>query len=119
MATLSTKAIHQLGRALGDRGLGEEVATVLQKAASAAETAQGSTLWAVANAITATAVSQTTDFGSLRVGDKVVMIPAVAGNADFIGPIAVLGDLGQAAVVGNLYLVLRPLTLPADVQIRW
>ncbi len=60
----------------------------------------------VAGAIVATATSQTTDFGSLLVGDKVAMIPATAGNADFI-TIATAGDLGQAAVVGNLYIVLR------------
>ncbi len=61
----------------------------------------------VAAMIVASAVSQTTDFGALKVGDLVVMIPATAGNADFIGPIATAGDLGQAAVVGNLYQVWR------------
>lgn len=60
----------------------------------------------VAGAIVATNVSQTTDFGSVLVGDKVAMVPATAGNADFI-TIATAGDLGQAAVVGNLYIVLR------------
>lgn len=61
----------------------------------------------IAAMIVATAVSQTTDFGALKVGDLVVMIPATAGSADFIGPIAVAGDVGQAAVVGNLYMVFR------------
>lgn len=61
--------------------------------------------------IVATAVSQTTDFGALQVGDLVIMIPATAGSADFIGPIATAGDLGQAAVVGNLYMVFRPVTI--------
>lgn len=61
----------------------------------------------IAAAITATAVSQTTDFGALAVGDLVVMIPATAGNADFIGPVATAGTLGQAAVIGNLYIALR------------
>jgi len=60
----------------------------------------------VAGAIVATDVSRTVDFGSLLVGDKVAMIPATAGNADFI-TIATAGDLGQAAVVGNMYIVLR------------
>jgi len=60
----------------------------------------------VAAAIVATSTSQTTDFGSLLVGDKVAMIPAIAGNADFI-TIATAGNLGQAAVVNNLYIVLR------------
>lgn len=57
--------------------------------------------------IVATSTSQTTDFGALQVGDLVVMIPATAGSADFIGPIAVAGTLGQAAVIGNLYMVFR------------
>ena len=64
----------------------------------------------VAAAIVATSTSQTTDFGVLLTTDKVVMIPATAGNADFITPSAT-GNLGQAAVVGNLYLVLRAVTL--------
>jgi hypothetical protein len=60
----------------------------------------------VAGAIVATNVSQTVDFGTVLVGDKVAMIPATAGNADFI-TIATAGNLGQAAVVNNLYIVLR------------
>ena len=60
----------------------------------------------VAGAIVATNVSQTVDFGTVLVGDKVAMIPATAGSADFI-TIATAGTLGQAAVVGNLYIVLR------------
>lgn len=60
----------------------------------------------VAAAIVATSTSQTTDFGVLLTTDKVVMIPATAGSADFITPSAT-GTLGQAAVVGNLYIVLR------------
>lgn len=60
----------------------------------------------VAATIVATSTSQTTDFAALLTTDKVVMIPATAGSADFITPSAT-GTLGQAAVVGNLYLVLR------------
>jgi len=64
----------------------------------------------VAAAIVATSTSQTTDFGVLLTTDKVVMIPATAGSADFITPNAT-GTLGQSAIVGNLYLVLRAVTL--------
>lgn len=64
----------------------------------------------VAAAIVATSTSQTTDFGILLTTDKVIMIPATAGSADFITPSAT-GTLGQSAVVGNLYLVLRAVTL--------
>ncbi len=71
----------------------------------------------VAGAIVATAVSQTTDFASLAVGDRVLMIPATAGNADLI-TITVAGDLGQAAVIGNIYVVLRTFTAPAGSTVK-
>jgi hypothetical protein len=54
----------------------------------------------------ATNVSQTVDFAALAVGDKVVHIPAVAGNADFT-TCATAGTLAVAAVVGDLYIALR------------
>jgi len=57
--------------------------------------------------IIATNVSQTVDFGSLKVGDHIVIILPAAGSAQFV-TCAVGGDLGQAAVVGQLYIVLRP-----------
>lgn len=61
----------------------------------------------IANVITATNVSTTIDFvGKLSVGDKVVMIPAVAGNSIFY-TVATAGTLPAAAVVGNLYVVIR------------
>jgi hypothetical protein len=57
--------------------------------------------------IIATNVSQTIDFPSLKVGDHIVIIMPAAGNARFV-TCAVVGDLGVAAVVGQLYIVLRP-----------
>jgi len=57
--------------------------------------------------IVATAVSQTTDFGSLKVGDQVIIIKPAAGNAQFV-TITTAGDLGTAAVVGQLYVVITP-----------
>jgi hypothetical protein len=54
----------------------------------------------------ATNVSATIDFGALKVGDKVIKIPAVAGNAIFY-TVAVAGTLPAAAVVGDLYTVFR------------
>ncbi len=61
----------------------------------------------IANLITATNVSTTIDFvGKLAVGDKVVMIPAVAGNSIFY-TVATAGTLPAAAIVGNLYVVIR------------
>jgi hypothetical protein len=60
----------------------------------------------VVGAIVATNVSQTVDFGALAVADVIVHIPAVAGNSEFV-VCATVGTLPVAAVVGDLYLVLR------------
>lgn len=60
----------------------------------------------IAGAIVATSTSTTTDFGSLQVGDRVVVIPATAGNTVFL-TVATAGTLPVAAVVGSLYLVIR------------
>lgn len=99
---LSAELRKRLVIAVTDATIGAEIADVVD--AGTAAIAQMPIV--VAGAIVATSVSQTTDFGSLKVGDKVAMIPATAGSADFI-TISVAGDLGQAAVVGNLYIVLR------------
>ena len=64
-------------------------------------------------AIVATSTSQTVDFGVLAVGDKVVHIPATAGNSNFRS-ITVAGTLGAAAVVGDLYVVLRAQNLDGN-----
>lgn len=111
---LSADAVKRLMIGLASADAGNEVANAVQ--AGAAVAAQSPVC--VVAAIVATAVSQTTDFGVLKVGDKVAMIPATAGNADFI-TVAVAGDLGQAAVVGNLYLVLRPLVLDATLAVKF
>jgi hypothetical protein len=103
---LSSDAVKRLMIATASADVGNEVATAINKGAAVA----AQNLVCLVGAIVATSVSQTVDFGVLKVGDKVVMIPATAGNADFISP-SVAGDLGQAAVVGNLYLVLRSLSL--------
>lgn len=63
--------------------------------------------------IIATNVSQTIDFGALKIGDIVLHIPAVAGNSNFRS-IAVVGTLGAAAVVGDLYMVMRAQNLDVD-----
>jgi len=108
MSALSSNALAQLGRALTSRELGQEVGSAVNKAASATHF--------MAGAIVATNVSQTVDFASLAVGDKVVVIPAAAGNSHFV-TVATAGTLGEAAVVGSLYLVFR--AVPADVTISW
>jgi len=60
----------------------------------------------IAALITATNVSTTIDFGALLVGDTVINIPDTAGNALF-SVVSTAGTLPQAAVVGDLYIVIR------------
>jgi hypothetical protein len=103
MAKLRPQTVKNLLTAVASQEGGNEIATKLNQAALLAD---GATHRLV-SVIIATNVSQTVDFGILRVGDQVAMIPATAGNADQIGPIAVAGTLGQAAIVGNMYLVFR------------
>jgi hypothetical protein len=98
---LSTKTKKIIEIALADRKAGAELSAAVDNASAPQSSHK------IAAMIVATAVSQTTDFGALQVGDLVVMTPATAGNADFIGPVAVAGTLGQAAVIGNLYTVYR------------
>lgn len=66
----------------------------------------------IAALIIATAVSQTTDFAALAVGDYVVHIPATPGNAGFTH-VTTAGTLGAAAVVGDMYIALRVQNLDA------
>lgn len=60
--------------------------------------------------IVATATSTTTDFGSLRVGDVVIVSPVPAGTpanttGSYFGTVATIGTLPFAAVVGSNYAV--------------
>lgn len=110
---LSENLVKRLMHAIGDQALARELADAVDST-SAFQAQSGQV---VAALIIATAVSQTTDFGALRVGDRVLMIPATAGNADLI-TISTIGDLGQAAVVGNAYLVLRPFSAPAASTVK-
>lgn len=98
---LSTKTKRVVEVALADRKAAAELTAALDQASAPKSTHR------VAAMIVATSTSQTTDFAALRVGDLVIMTPATAGSSDFIGPIATAGDLGQAAIVGNLYQVYR------------
>lgn len=61
---------------------------------------------AISKAIVATNVSTSVDFASLEVGDIVLSFPAVAGDSLFEVVVAA-GLKPSAAVVGDLYLVLK------------
>jgi len=108
---LSSNALKRLQHALADQAAGREVADAVNKGSAAAQSAtSGSSIAAV---IVATSVSTTTDFGALKAGDKLVHIPAVAGNADFES-VVTAGTKPSAAVVGDLYIALRAWSAPAS-----
>lgn len=70
----------------------------------------------LAGAIVATSTSTTTDFTSLVVGDKVLVVPVAAGTpanttGTYFLTVATAGTLPAAAVVGNLYIVIRSVSL--------
>lgn len=108
LPTLSVATQARLLVALTDRTIGQEVINSL----NAANAGTQQDLFVTPLLIVATNVSQTIDFGGLVVGDKVIHIPTVAGNSNFV-TCAVVGTLGVAAVVGDLYLVMRAYALPA------
>ena len=56
--------------------------------------------------IKATSTSTTTDFGELAVGDYVIQIPDAAATMHYM-TVATAGTLPAAAVVDDLYVVLR------------
>jgi hypothetical protein len=70
----------------------------------------------VANVIVATNVSTTINFGSLQVGDRIIVVPVAdtppAGTTGtYYLTCATAGTLPAAAVVDNLYVVLRAVSL--------
>lgn len=110
---LSEALVKRLMHAIGDQTLAKELVDAID-VSSSINSQEGK---AVVAAIVATATSQTTDFGALKVGDLVLMVPATAGNADLI-TIGTAGNLGQAAVVGNIYVVLRDFTTPSGSTVK-
>tara|TARA_R110000744_G_scaffold345108_2_gene450519 strand:+ start:1053 stop:1388 length:336 start_codon:yes stop_codon:yes gene_type:complete len=63
--------------------------------------------------IIATAVSTTTDFGNLKIGDRILVADAPAGTPASTTGVYYLtcaagGTLPAAAVIGNIYIVMRP-----------
>ncbi len=87
---------------------GNEIASALNQGLAAA----AQDLYVQPALIVATSVSPTVNFGALTVGDVVVHIPAVAGNSNFL-TVATAGTLPAAAVVGDLYIVIRSFAPPA------
>jgi hypothetical protein len=108
---LSKDSVKRLMEALTSQPDGAEVVDAINQGAAAA----AANAVAQPAAIVAAHTSQTTDFAALKVGDLVVHVPATAGNAQFL-TVATAGTLPVAAVVGDLYIVLRAFAVPASVK---
>lgn len=107
MALLSLDTVKRLLHAVTDNTAGNELASAANNSNSlAAQSAD-----TCAALIVATSTSTTTNFAALKVGDKVLHVPAVAGNSSFL-TVATTGTLPAAAVIGDLYVVLRSWTAP-------
>jgi hypothetical protein len=104
---LSAEAVKRLMIAAGDADLGNEIGSAIDSGSAHSDQAAAH----IAAFIVATSVSPTTDFAALKVADKVVQIKAVAGNAVFT-TVATAGTLPVAAVVGDLYIVIRGFAAP-------
>jgi hypothetical protein len=79
MTVLSENATKRLLIATGSKDAGNELASAINNAQTIANT-QGVALVSV---ITGTSTSQSTDFGSLQLGDKVLFFPASAAGISF------------------------------------
>lgn len=112
MALLSSDTLKRLAHALTSKSAAQEVADSMNQGASAAS----QDVYCQPALIVATNVSTTIDFAALRVSDKVLHIPATAGNSNFLS-VAVAGTLPAAAVVGDLYVVIRAFSAPAASSI--
>ncbi len=108
MSKLSAGAVKRLQIATADKDAGNELANSINKG----ENVSAQTSHTLAALIVATNVSQTIDFGALKVGDKVLKVKVADGTAAWL-TIATAGTLGEAAVVGDTYMVLRAKTDPA------
>ena len=109
MPLLSLSSNRRLCIALAKQDDGNEVASNLNSASLLADQS-GLSLVSV---IVATNVSQTIDFAALAKGDKVVHISVAGGNNDIVASVATAGTLGEAAIVGDVYVVMRPFVAPA------
>lgn len=99
---LSNQAVKNLMTAAASQEIGNLVADGVNAGLLASHV--------IAGLIVATNVSQTVDFASLMVGDKVLAVATAAGagaNPAHFVTVATAGTLGEAAIVGSLYVVLR------------
>jgi hypothetical protein len=105
---LSSKTALLLIQTMTNTPEGNETVSAINSG-SAISTASG---FSMPTVIVAAHTSTTTDFAALKVGDYVAHIPATAGSADFT-TVVTKGTLPEAAVVGDLYIVIRAYKAPA------
>lgn len=111
---LSVNTVKRMIHALTSRTAGNELASAVNLAL--AQGAQNAAF--IAAAIVATSTSTTTDFAALAVGDKLIHIPASAGNSNWAA-VSVAGTAPAAAVIGDLYIALRaPAAAPAASNVK-
>jgi len=107
---VSSDTAKRLVESLTSPAAGNEILNILNKSAQG----QSQASWSIPAAIVAAHTSTTTDFAALAVGDLLIHIPAVAGNAVF-ETVATAGTKPSAAVVGDLYIALRAIpAVPAS-----
>lgn len=108
MAQITDDIRRKLIIALAGRDTGATIGNIL----NGADAYSTQFPFGIAALIVATNVSQTIDFGALAVGDKVIHIATTPGNPDWV-TVATKGTLGEAAVVGDLYVAIRAYAAPA------
>ena len=69
--------------------------------------------YSISGAIVASSTSTTVNFGLLLIGDILIHVPASPGSAQFAA-VVVAGTAPFAAVIGDMYAVLRVVNLDAN-----
>ena len=112
VSALTTYQVNRIQTAVASETAGNDIASAINNGTSASAALTGFT-FQVAGAIIAAHTSTTTDFAALVVGDIVVAHPVPAGTpanttGSYFGTVITAGTLPfAAAVVGDLYVVLR------------
>lgn len=80
MTVLSDDAVKRLMIATTSASVGNEIASAINTCNDLPT--QGA--WQIVDCFTGTTADQTTDFGGLEVGDKILILPAAAGNMQYV-----------------------------------
>ena len=113
VTALTANQIKLLMTAVSSQPEGNAIASAINNGTSASA-ALDLIGWQIGHAVVATSTSTTTNFAPLLVGDFVISVPAPAGTpanttGAYFGTVATAGTLPFAAVIGDLYVAIRPL----------